>query len=167
MSQWSEVAHFLYGQGFWYADPLQEIKGLKEDQLFWRPSADTYCILWHAGHIAHRERTHLGRFLQGLGGEIIPPAYDVFGTEWCDAEALRRAVGPVDDVLTWVRQVREKSHEYLGSLSDEDFHSVAPTSEGGLSAGQWIFITVAHTALHIGRIQLLRTLLEKSRERAC
>jgi hypothetical protein len=32
---------------------------------------------------------------------------------------------------------------------------------------KWLFITAAHTALHIGRIQLLRALAEGKRERAC
>ena len=32
-SSWKEVAHFLYGRGFWYADPLREIRGLTPEQL--------------------------------------------------------------------------------------------------------------------------------------
>jgi hypothetical protein len=38
MSEWKELAHFLYGKGFWYADPIREIKGLTEEQLFWGTS---------------------------------------------------------------------------------------------------------------------------------
>jgi hypothetical protein len=36
-----------------------------------------------------------------------------------------------------------------------------------MSVAKWLFITTAHTALHIGRIQLLRALVEGKRERAC
>ncbi len=174
MSEWKDVAHFLYGRGtwvqvkgFWYADPLREIKGLTDEQLFWVPDPNSLCILWHVGHTAHREQTHIGRFLQGLQGKIIPHQYEVFGTEWCSTEKVRLSVGSVQSVLAWVRDVREKSHEYIASLTEDDFHRVPPTSEGGLSVAHWLFITTAHTALHIGRIQLLRALIEGKHERAC
>jgi hypothetical protein len=160
MSKWKEVAHFLYGQGFWYADPLREIKGLSEEQLFWVPDPRSLPILWHVGHIAHRERTHIGKFLQGLQGIIIPSPYEVFGTEWCPNDKVRQSVGSVQDVLAWVRDVRQESHEYITSLTDDDFHTIPPMSEEGLSVAHWLFITTAHTSLHIGRIQLLRALIE-------
>ena len=167
MVHWRDVAHFLYGQGFWYADPLKEIEGLDEDQLFWVPDPKGLCILWQVGHIAHRERTHIGGFLQGLHGEMIPARYNVFGPDWWPVEKLRESAGPVEEVFHWVRDVRAKSHEYIASLSDEDLYKVPPTSDSGLSAAHWLFITVAHTAVHIGRIQLLRALLEGDHERAC
>jgi len=172
MAEWRDVAHFMYGdvradRGFWYSHRLFEIDGLTDEQLFWVPDPNSLCILWHVGHIAHRERTHVGRFLQGLQGTIIPPQYEVFGTEWCSAEKVRQSVGPVQDVLAWVREVREESLEYIASLTDDDFHAVPPTTEDGLSVAHWLFITAAHTALHIGRIQLLRALIEGERERAC
>ena len=138
MSEWQELTHWLYGDvktdgGFWYSHPLYEIRGLTDEQLFWVPDPNSLCILWQVGHIAHRERTHIGRFLEGLEGTIIPPKYEVFGTEWCSTEEVRGSVGPVQDVLAWVRDVREKSSEYIASLSDDDFHAVPPTSESDLS----------------------------------
>jgi len=132
---WRDLAHFLYGQGFWYADPLKEIEGLTEEQLYWVPDTHSFCILWHVGHIAHREREHIGRFLQGLSGEIRPPQYEVFDTEWRSPEEVRRSVGSVEEVLGWVREVREKSHAYIDSLTDDAFSQVPPTSEGSLSVG--------------------------------
>jgi hypothetical protein len=59
------------------------------------------------------------------------------------------------------------SQAYIASLGDEDWHRVPPSSESEMSMAQWLFITVAHGALHIGRIQLLRALAEGKRERAC
>ncbi|MEE9556365.1 MAG: DinB family protein [Candidatus Adiutricales bacterium] len=166
MSEWKEVSHFLYGNGFWYADPLQEIRGLNEDQLFWTPDPKNLCILWQVGHIAHRERVHLGVFLQGLDQNIVPPEFLVFGPEWPSGD-LRDSIGRVEDVFAWVREVREKSHEFIDSLDEGAFHSIPSTSDEGLSVAHWLFITTAHTALHIGRIQLLRSLIEGEHERAC
>lgn len=167
MSEWNKVAHFMYGRGFWYANPLAEIEGLTEDQLYWVPDPNSLCILWHVGHIAHRERVHIGRFLQELTGKLIPPEYDVFGPDWCSVEQVRQSVGNVQDVFAWVRDVREKSHELIDSLSGDAFHRVPATSEGELSVAHWLFITTAHTAIHIGRIQLLRALIEGTHERVC
>jgi hypothetical protein len=168
MSAWNDLAHFLYGRGFWYAHPLDEIKGLSDEQLFWTPEANALCALWHVGHIAHRERLHIGRFLQGLPLDgLIPRGFDVFGHEWCSVEETRASIPSVQSVLDWASDVRAKSHGYIGTLDEEAFHAVPPTSEDGLSVAHWLFITVAHGALHIGRIQLLRALIERTHERAC
>jgi len=158
MSHWQDLAHFLYGRGFWYSNPLREIEGLSEEQLYWVPDPNSFCILWHVGHIAHRERLHIGRFLQGLSGEILLPRYEVFGDVWRSPEQVREAVGSMEEVLAWAHEVREESHEYIDSLSDDDFARVSPISEFGLSVAHWLFITTAHTALHLGRIQFLRAL---------
>jgi hypothetical protein len=167
MSELKDLAHFLYGQGFWYADPFREIKGLPEDQLYWVPDPNSLCIIWHVGHIAHRELVHLGIFLQGLDESIIPSRFEVFGPEWSSVEKVRQSVDSVNSVLEWVREVRENSHKYISSLTDDDFHSIPPSSEDSLSVAHWLFITASHTALHIGRIQLLRALSEGKLERAC
>ena len=167
MSEWNKLAHFLYSPEFWYADPLREISGLTEEQLFWVPNPKSLCALWHVGHVAHRERLHVGRFLQGLEGEIISPKYEVFGPEWHSVDEVRESIDSVEGVLEWVREVRQNSQDYIMSLSEESFHRVPPTSEGGLTVAHWLFITVAHGAIHIGRIQMLRALIEGEEERAC
>jgi len=173
MSKWNEVARFMYGDvlkkddGFWYSRPLFEIEGLTEEQLFWIPNPNNLCILWHVGHIAHRERIHIGRFLQGIQGTIIPSQFEVFGPDWCSVEIVRQSIGSVKSVLDWVSEIREKSQEYIATLTDDDFNGMPPTSAEGLSIAHWLFITAVHTSLHIGRIQLLRALIEGKHERAC
>jgi hypothetical protein len=167
MSHLTAVSHFLYGQGFWYADPIAEVRGLSEEQLLSVPHDNALCALWHVGHIAHRERTHIGHFLQGLEGEYISARFDVFGPEWASPTEVREAMGTVADVYEWVRGVRRQSHAYIDSLSDEDWTRVPLRSDGELSVAHWVLITAAHTAVHIGRIQWLRAWLEGERERAC
>jgi len=167
MSKWKEITHFLYGKGFWYADPLREIQDLTEEQLFWIPGSKSLPIIWHVGHIAHRERFHIGRFLQNLEGTIIPPQYEVFGPDWRSSEDIRKPIGSIQNVFNWMCDVRDESHKYIASLNEDDFHTIPTTSEDGLSIAHWLFITTAHTALHIGRIQLLRSLIEGDKERAC
>ena len=150
MSEWQNLAQFMYGdvrfdRGFWYSHPLWEINGLSDEQLFWTPDANSLCMLWHVGHIAHRERTHIGQFLQGIRGEIIPPQYEVFGPDWCAASEIRSefrsSIDSLAGVYEWVRDVRAQSNTYIASLSDEDWHRIPPGSEYGLTVAQWLFIT--------------------------
>jgi len=166
MPELNRLAHFLYGEGFWYVDPEREIKGLSDDQLLWIPQPKGLPILWNVGHIAHRERFHIGVFLQGLKSDIIPMKFKVFGTAWHSVEDIKKSIGSVQEVLDWVREVRQTSQEYISSLSKDDFNRVPQTAPEGLSVAHWLFITTAHTALHIGRIQLLRAMIEEERERA-
>ena len=87
------MAHLLYE--FWYADPLREIEGLTDEQLFWVPDPNNLFILWRVGQIAHTKRTHLASFLQGIEEPVIPLKCEVFGTRWCSVEEVRRSVGLV------------------------------------------------------------------------
>lgn len=167
MVDYKDILHFLYGKGFWYANPLIEIKGLPEEQLFWVPDPKSLCILWHVGHIAHREKIHFGIFLKGLKQPIVPKQYEVFGPDWASVESIKESIDSVDSVFKWVKVVREESHDYISSLTEEDLRSVPSNSDEKLSVGHWLFITAAHTALHIGKIQLLRALIEGEKERAC
>ena len=56
VANWNDIARFLYGQGFWYANPLREIEGLTEDQLFWVPGPKSLPILWQAGHFTSKDK---------------------------------------------------------------------------------------------------------------
>jgi len=167
-----DLALWMYGDvstsnGFWYSHEIGEIAGLKEEQLFWVPDPNGLCILWHVGHIVQRERLHIGRFLQGITGtDLWPAKYEIF-VDWCSAKKLRDSIDSIDNVLSWAKEVRDNSRSYIMSLDEKDFSTVPSTSQGGLSVGHWIFITSAHTALHIGRIQLIRALIEDRREEPC
>jgi len=89
MSEINKVALWIFGQskkskGFWYSYYIHLSDGLSEEQLFWVPDPKQLPIIWHIGHIAHRERFHIGKIIQRLEGNIIPSGYDIFGTDWCE-----------------------------------------------------------------------------------
>lgn len=172
MDEWKTLTRFMYGdaasdRGFWYSHILREIQGLNEEQLLWVPHPKGLCILWQAGHIACRERLHIGVFLLGLPESILLPEFNVFGSEWVSVDEMRSSMGSVKNVLDYVRAVREESCRFIESLSEADLLKVAATAEGGYSIAQLLWITSCHTALHIGRIQLLRAMLDGKPERAC
>ncbi len=168
----TRVAQFMYGdvatpEGFWYSHQAEDIRGLSEEQLFWVPDPKSLCMLWHVGHIARRERTHVGGFLQGLEPPLVPAGFEVFGPDWHPVAEVRAAVSSVSDVFDWAEEVRGRSREYLASLEPDDFYRELEFPEKGLTVAHWLFITAAHTALHVGKIQLLRSLVEGERDRAC
>ncbi len=168
MADWRQVAHFLYGEGFWYADPLRDVRGLSAEQLLWTPDAGSLCMLWHVGHIAHGERWHFGVMMQGLSPEVIPPRYAIFRGRWAASDEVRQAIDSVEQVFTWVREVRTQSHAYIESLVDEAaWFAPVRTPDGELTVAHWVMITAAHTALHLGRIQMLRAMVEGEQDRPC
>lgn len=172
MSEWKELAHWMYGdvltdRGFWYSHPLYYVRGLDKEELFWVPDENCLCMLWHVGHIAHGERLHIGRFLQSLEDPLVPPGYDIFGHEWCPVEAVREAVDDPEDVFQWVTDVRQASTDFIANLNEDDWHKVPETSEFGLTIANWLFITVGHEAIHLGKVQMMRAMLEGRPDPPC
>jgi hypothetical protein len=176
MSDIKNIAFWMFGdvkkdQGFWYSHQINTISGLKEPQFFWVPTSKSLCILWHIGHIAHREKYHIDKILKDIKGIIIPQKYEIFGDCWCSVKKLRSSIDSVKNVLAWSHEVRENSQNYISSLNKKDFYKIPQSSglstELNLTVGHWLFITAAHTSLHIGRIQLLRSIIENKNERAC
>jgi hypothetical protein len=162
-NDWVQSFHWGFGQGFWYADPLKEIKGLTETQLYWSPSPEIPCILWHVGHIARQERIHIGHLLQGLSIEsLIPPKYEIFGLDR-DITRFADMIQSVDAVKKWVHEVRSKSHKYIEILTEKDFLIIPPSSFEGNSVAQVLIQTIGHTGLHLGQIQATRSFMAAAR----
>ncbi|MBY8986622.1 MAG: DinB family protein [Candidatus Lokiarchaeota archaeon] len=172
MSELKKVALWMFGnvktpEGFWYSHYIHIIDGLSEEQLFWIPDPKKLPIIWHIGHIAHRERTHIGYIIQKLKGNIIPTGYEIFGTDWWPIDEIRKSIDSVKNVINWATEVRNQSQKFISSLDDEIFYSIIETGEEELSVAHWLFITASHTALHYGKIQLLRSLLENTLDSPC
>ena len=166
MAGLTELAAFLYGKKFWYMDPINEVAGLTEEQMFWVRDEVSLPIIWQVGHIAHREQLHLRIMIQGHEPDIIPEGYKVFGHRWHSVDEIRESIGSVEGVLEWVEDVRKQSLDFIEGLNEDDWHQIPEKTEG-LSVAHWVFITSVHSGVHIGRIQLLRAMIEGKPERAC
>ena len=172
MSKLKKVALWMFGdsktsKGFWYSHYIYLSDGLSEEQLFWVPHPKQLPIIWHIGHIAHRECVHIGKIIQKLEGNIIPSGYDIFGTDWWPVDEIRKSIDSVENVINWAKKVRTESQKFISSLTDEDLYSIVETGEESLNVAHWLFITASHTALHLGKIQLLRALLENNIDSPC
>lgn len=167
-----EVALWMFGNvkspvGFWYSHYLRIIDGLTNEQLFWIPDPKKLPIIWHIGHIAHRERVHIAKIIQKLEGNVIPPQYEIFGTDWWPIDEIRKSIDSIDNVINWATEVRDQSQKFISTLQDEELYILVEAGEDALSVAHWLFITASHTALHYGKIQLLRSLLENEIDSPC
>ncbi|MFW9939513.1 MAG: DinB family protein [Candidatus Thorarchaeota archaeon] len=172
MSELKKVALWMFGnvkapEGFWYSHYLHIVDGLSEEQLFWVPDPKKLPIIWHVGHIAHRERFHIGKIIQKLEGRINPSKYEIFGTDWWPVDEIRKSIDSVKNVIKWATEVRQESHKFISSLNEEDFYTIVETGDDPKNVAHWLFITASHTALHYGKIQLLRALLEDEIDSPC
>jgi len=157
----SDAFHWGFGRGFWYADPIKETEGLTEDELYWSPAPQIQCILWHVGHITHRERFHIKCLLEGKNEEdVIPGKHSVFFHDAYDVQTFRNRCPQPDQVMGWAREVRWESHEFISRLTPERYNVVPVSSFEGNSIARVLIQTVGHTGLHIGRIQLLRMMMQ-------
>ncbi len=157
----NDAFHWGFGRGFWYANPAGEIKGLTEDHLYWSPAPRVQCALWHVGHIAHRECVHLKCLLEGkLAKDVIPEEHSIFFESAYESHEFRESCPEPDRVLDWSKKVRQESHEFIAGLTPEQYNEVPASSPEGNSIARVLIQTIAHTGLHIGRIQLLRMLMK-------
>lgn len=172
MSELQKVALWMFGnvkkgEGFWYSHYISLIYGLSKEQLFWVPDPKKLPIIWQIGHIAHRERYHIGKIIQRIEGNIIPSKYEIFGADWWSLDEIRKSVDSVENVIRWATEVRDQSQKFISSLNEGDFYSSVETGEDVKNIAHWLFITASHTALHYGKIQLLRSLLENEIDSPC
>ena len=164
-SDWHDAFHWGFGRGFWYMDPLDEVKGMTQRQLLWAPAPRIHCTLWHVGHVANRERFHIAVLLQGRQEQdVIPTRFSLFDcTNECQTgDEILDAVKSVDAVKVWVGDVRQQSHDFIDSLEEEHFNRLPASSYEGSSIAKVLMQTIGHTGVHIGRIQLLRALIERT-----
>ncbi len=172
MSELKKVALWMFGdvktgEGFWYSHYIYNIDDLSEEELFWIPDPKKLPIIWHIGHIAHRECTHIVNIIQRIKDNVIPPGYEIFGADWWPVDEIRKSIDSVKNVINWATEVRSESQQFISSLNDKDFYSIIDTGEEDLSVAHWLFITTSHTALHYGKIQLLRSLLKDEIDSPC
>ena len=166
--EWKDLAHFMYGRGFWYARVLDAIDNLSETQLLWTPRDGDLPMLWHVGHIAQREALHIGCFVAGSRyDELVPERFGVF-VDWEPVERIREGIGSVSDVLRWAQETRERCHGVIDALSDADLDRPSfDESDPHLTVAHWLVITPVHTGVHYGKIQALRAQIEGVHDPAC
>ena len=160
-ADFNDAFHWAFGKGFWYADPVKEVSGLTKDQLYWSPGPRIQCALWHVGHIAHRERFHIKCLLEGQNEEdVMPSNHSVFFDCAYDAKTFRSSWPEPEEIMRWAREVRRESHEFISALTPDQYNVVPSSSFEGNSIARMLMQTIGHTGLHIGRIQLLRMLMQ-------
>ena len=154
-----EHFQFMYGDRFWYSDPLKAVADVGADDLYWTPPPGVKCILWHLGHIAHKEEVHIGVFLETPQRKRVHPELDELFMHGTGADTMKETVPDPELVFAWMKHVRAETRRFIGGLTPDGFDRVPPASHGGLNIGQWLGITLVHTGVHLGQIYALKQLL--------
>jgi hypothetical protein len=137
------------------------------DKYVWVPPRDDLNAPgWIMGHVAVTERCHVGMFVEGV--EDIP-------REWLrvfrihrrpSAEDLLSVAAPKRELVSYWRQVRQQTHDYLDRITDEDLQR---TPENGLQPPghdhadttvlQWMTMTIQHQNEHRGQLDIIGRLI--------
>lgn len=150
---------------------IRDFVAIPEDRLTWRPAERCRSAAHILGHIISTERAHFGLFLEGVND--LPARYghgSVFASlSSCDpTEAqVREAMGSREDMIAVWADVRQKSHAYLCSISDEDLkevppHPLMPDNDPNRQnpVREWIMMTVRHQNIACGEIHMIRRIIE-------
>jgi len=150
---------------------IRDFSAIPQDRLTWRPAAMTRCAAHIFGHMAVKERVHIGGFLAGV--RDIPDKYSVFHSlTHCDPteKQVLDAMGSRKELIAYWNQVRAQTHAYLDSITDAILKEVPqktilprgdPNREN--PAREWFVMTIKHQNMAGGEIHMIRRILESGR----
>jgi hypothetical protein len=129
------------------------VKGINADQAGWKPTPAKWSILEVVNHLYDEERED---FRQRLELILTDPALDwppIAPQEWVATRAYSER--ELDQSLNNFLSERQKSLEWLRSLSSPELESRHERETGSLSAGDLLASWLAHDFLHIRQLTRL------------
>jgi uncharacterized damage-inducible protein DinB len=147
-------------------DPvIDTFRSIPEEHAWVRPRPNVNSSAFIFGHIAVTERSHIGRFLQGV--EDIPATFRPFRASRPKDEDIRAAVASKEALIDYWREVRAKTHGYLDRLTDADLKKVPETSalpvddpNRGNPIREWFIMTIEHQNQHWGQLEIIAKMVE-------
>jgi len=143
-------------------------RAIPDSLLTRQPAEGIPSPAWTFGHIAVTERAHVGRVLQQV--DDIPPRYNVFyGHDFPSAateEDVRAAFESKDELVSYWKAVRQKTKEYLASITDDDLKNVPGTRPPGAGPNwdnptrEWLLMTLQHQNHNWGRLATVKALIQ-------
>ncbi|MEI7833654.1 MAG: DinB family protein, partial [bacterium] len=104
---------------------IKDFLAIPEDRLTWRPAAKTRSAAHIFAHIIITEQQHISGFLQGIAD--IPEKFtgirSLTHNDPTEEQTLT-AIGSREELIAFWHEVREQTHAYLDSITDEDLKEV-------------------------------------------
>lgn len=149
---------------------IETFKSIPDEWLCLRPHPNVLAPGWTFGHIAVTERVHVGMFLQGI--DDIPTQYKLFyGRRAFDIpeEELSAAIQSKEALISYWREVREKTREYLHTITDTDLAKVPekslhpPEVNRNNPIREWFVMTIQHQNKNFGALCIVKRLIDGKR----
>ncbi len=146
---------------------ISQFEAIPDDLVWVPPRTDINAPGWIFGHVAVTERCHVGMFLQAI--DDIPQEWlRVFRSHSRPSDSDLQAVAePKSALISYWREVRDKTCTYLDGITDEDLCRTPEKSlhpEGHPNRGntilEWFTMTIQHQNEHRGQLDIIRRLAE-------
>ena len=146
---------------------IKDFMAIPENRLAWRPAAKTRSAAQIFTHIIVTEQTHIRRFVQGI---VDPRKYENIRSLVNDdptEEQVLTAIGSREELIAFWHEVREQTHAYLDSITDEDLKEVPtktqlPDNDPNRynPIREWFVMTIKHQNMAWGEIHMIRRIIE-------
>lgn len=163
---------------------LNYLQKLSDEQIHWRPSAETHCIAWHAWHIA-RWLDFTQACVPGMTPELskrLDPGVQVWdaedlvkrwgfddaqlgfaatGMEMPDDVALHLPFPARAELLDYMERSFVEAERVVKAIDDEQFiafEQPQPLTEGiwgEATVGEALLVHIAHANRHLGMMECL------------
>ena len=140
-------------------------ESIPDDRLAVRPRPNINAPGWIFGHIVVTERTHVGRFLEGVD-DVPEPWRTVFRAPKPTEAEIRQAIASKADLIDYWHGVRAKTHAYLDRVTDADLKGVPqntlltdddPNRHNPIR--EWFVMPIQHQNGHWGQLQIIAKLI--------
>jgi len=139
---------------------LALVNDLTIDQARWKPSPEDWSILEVLNHLVDEEQLDFRRHLHHILFTPNNPWPEIAPQDWAVDKKYNQQALP--QILINFKSEREKSIEWLKSLTDPNWNKSVKLSWGKISAGDMIASWLAHDLLHLRQLIELRYHLTQS-----
>lgn len=135
-------------------------KDLTNEQARWKPGPEEWSVLEVLNHLGDEEELDFRQHLHHILFTPDEPWPKIAPQEWVFEKKYNQQA--LDKTLNNFKSERQKSLEWLKSLTDPDWKKTVQLPWGNLSAGDMLASWLAHDLLHLRQLVELRYQLTKS-----
>jgi len=139
---------------------LALVNDLTIEQARWKPGPEDWSILEVLNHLVDEEQLDFRRHLHHILFTPNNPWPEIAPQDWAVDKKYNQQALP--QILINFKSEREKSIEWLKSLTDPNWNKSVKLSWGKISAGDMIASWLAHDLLHLRQLIELRYHLTQS-----
>lgn len=155
-----EAGTLLWSLNYHFKTILSEAEGITTENLYRIPMECLSPPGWILAHMAVKERDHIAGFAQGAND--VPREYGIFRGNpegiLPPQEKMVAALPDVSSIISYYKDVREKTAVFLETLNDEDFKTI-PGHINQDPLREFFVMTIHHQNYHWAQLRLAQRIL--------